>query len=73
MSARYPQVHVRLCSRNPFAWVSGVRQALRRAGAGREEIQRFTAAALACREPEVVRQLCAAWVKLDLPGEDVAH
>ncbi len=39
---RYPGIHVTLRSRNPYALVSAVRLAMRRARIGEEEILRFT-------------------------------
>ena len=62
---RYPQLRVALRSRNPFAYVSAVRTALRRAGTDPGEIERFSEEALAADDPQRLRQLCSAWVQLD--------
>ncbi len=66
-SPRYPHIEIELASHNPLAWVSAVRQALRRAGAAPGEIYRFTSDALGNREPEEIRQVCADWANLRRP------
>lgn len=66
MTERHPQLQIRVHSRHPLVWVSGVRQALRRAGAGRDEIRRFSEAALSAADPDQVRQTCARWADIDL-------
>ena len=58
---RYPEIEVRLHSRNPFALVSAIRQGLRRSQVDGREIDRFTEEALRAREPERMREVCALW------------
>ncbi len=66
-SPRHPEVHVALHSRNPFAWVSSVRHALRQSGVAREEISRFSAAALTHQgNPDETWQIVSAWVNVVL-------
>ncbi len=67
MSPRYPEVRVRLHSRNPFALVSAVRQGLRRYHVGHREIDRFTEEALRAEEPSRMREVCAAWAAIEGP------
>lgn len=62
---RYPEIHVRLRSRNPFALVSAVRQGLRRFQVDSREIERFTEEALAADEPEGMTSICEAWAAID--------
>jgi hypothetical protein len=62
---RYPQLRVALRSRNPFAYVSAVRSALRWAGTDPVEIERFSEEALAADDPQRLRQLCRTWVQID--------
>ena len=64
---RYPQLRVSLHTANPLALVSATRQALRRAGTDRTEIERFTRDALASADPET---LCGRWVALEVSDED---
>lgn len=61
MSPRYPEIHVELRSRNPYALISAVRLALRRSRIDRSEIFRFTEEALADEEPRRMRQVCDHW------------
>ena len=65
---RYPEIRVRLQSRNPFALVSAVRQGLRRSRVAACEIERFTAEALEVEEPERMMAVCAAWAAVDSPS-----
>lgn len=65
MSQRYPQIHVQLHSRNPFAMISAVRQALRHSHVEHEEIDLFTEEALQAEEPERVRNVCDSWASLE--------
>ena len=65
MAPRYPDVRVRLHSRNPFAWVSAVRQGLRRVHVDDGEIVRFTEEALEHNEPDKMRDVCAAWAEIE--------
>ena len=67
MGPRFPEVHVTLRSDNRWAVASAVRQALRRAGKDRAEIDRFESeamAALGASDPELIRQVCRRWVEL---------
>ena len=67
MGPRFPEVHVTLRSENRWAVASAVRQALRRAGKDRSEIDRFEAeamAAIGAPDPEQLRQVCQRWVEL---------
>ncbi len=52
-------------SRNPFAWVSAVRQALRQSQVDHSEIFRFTEEALEQNEPSRMREICSEWAKID--------
>ncbi len=61
MTPRYPEIHVQLHSRNPFALVSAVRQGLRRFHVDGHEIDRFTEEALEQNEPDRMREVCADW------------
>ena len=61
MSPRYPDIHVRLRSSNPYALVSAVRQELRRAHIGEVEVFRFTEEALENEEPDRMRRVCDRW------------
>jgi len=67
MGPRFPEVHVTLRSDNRWAVASAVRQALRRAGKDRSEIDRFESeamAAMGASDPELLRQVCSRWVQL---------
>ena len=61
MPPRYPEIQVRLHSRNPFALISAVRQGLRHSHVDVHEIDRFTEEALSEQEPEKMREVCADW------------
>ena len=63
---RYPDARVHLHSRNPFALVSAVRQALRHSHVDAGEIDRFTEEALRDDEPRRVREVCAAWAAIEI-------
>jgi len=63
---RYPDIRLSFHSRNPLVWVSEVRQALRRSGATRDEIQRFSASALAARGGDDTLRICTAWADVRL-------
>ena len=64
---RYPEIRLRLDSQNPLAWVSAVRQAMRRSGVSREEIQRFSSDALgAAGDATRARQVCSAWARIEV-------
>lgn len=64
MAPRYPQLHVRLHSDNPFALISAVRMALRRSRVERREIDRFTEEALGAEEPQRMRDVCSDWAEV---------
>ncbi len=61
MTPRYPEIQVRLHSRNPFALISAVRQGLRQFHVDGREIDRFTKEALEQKGPERMREVCAGW------------
>ena len=67
MAPRYPDIHVRLHSRNPYALVSAVRLALRQAHVDESEVTRFTEEALEDEEPRRMRQVCDTWADIRLP------
>ena len=64
MAPRYPDIHIRLRSNNPFALVSAVRHALRRSHVDPGEILRFTEEALSNDEPQQMRQVCSDWAEV---------
>ncbi len=61
MVPRYPEIHVRLRSRNPYALISAVRLALRQAQVDEAEVFRFTEEALETEEPQRMREVCGHW------------
>lgn len=61
MAPRYPDIHVRLHSRNPYALISAVRLALRQARVDESEVYRFTEEALEVEEPQRMRAVCDSW------------
>ena len=65
MEPRYPQIHVHTPSRNPLTLVAAIREELRRARAGEEEIRRFSRQALAGSEPAEIREVCRSWAVVD--------
>lgn len=64
---QYPDIRVSVASGNPLVLVSAVRLALRRAGADRRAIDRFSREALAAAEPAGVARTCRRWVAVDPP------
>jgi hypothetical protein len=60
----YPEVQVTVRSPNRWAVASAIRQALRRAGKDRGEIDRFLDEALAQDDPRAFRETCRRWVYL---------
>jgi SOS response regulatory protein OraA/RecX len=64
----YPDIQVAVRSRNRWAVAAAIRQALRRAGKDRSEIDRFVAEAVAAEDPERLRAVCRRWVRLQLPN-----
>ncbi len=65
MEPRYPKIHVCTRSRNPLTLVAAIREELRRARAGDEEIRRFSRQALAADEPARIREVCRSWAVVD--------
>lgn len=68
MAPRYPDIHVRLHSDNPFALVSAVRLAMRRLRIDDGEIDRFTEEALGNDEPQAMRRVCLDWARVERLG-----
>jgi len=69
-SPAYPDVRVTVRSRNRWAVAAAVRQALRRAGKDRAEIDRFVSEAVATDDPERLRDVCRRWVSFQTPNSD---
>ena len=67
MVPRYPEIHVRLRSRNPYALISAVRLALRQARVDEAEVYRFTEEALGAEEPRRMREVCSSWADVAIP------
>lgn len=67
ITPRYPDIRISLRSRNPFALVSAVRQALRQSGIDEGEILTFTETALEDNHPERMREICAQWAEISAP------
>lgn len=63
---RYPDIHVRLHSRNPFALVSAVRLALRKSDVDDAEIRRFSDEAMSTTEPARVLDVCTEWAEIEV-------
>lgn len=65
MVPRYPEIQITVHSRNPFALIGAVRQALRQAGVERDEIAAFSREAFdrAAAEEEIER-VCNRWTRL---------
>ncbi|MEO8275448.1 MAG: hypothetical protein ABI639_04470 [Thermoanaerobaculia bacterium] len=61
---RFPEVQVSLRTRNRWAVASAIRQALRRAGKDRQEIDLFLAEALASEDAHELEATCGRWVRL---------
>lgn len=66
MTPRYPDIHVRLHSRNPFALVSAVRAALRKQRVDGDELRRFTEEAMARDEPDHMIDVCSSWAEIEV-------
>lgn len=66
--SRYPHLRVRLRTPNSLALVAAVRHELRRAGVEREEIEEFTAEAMAVDDPDRARDVCGQWVDAQVSG-----
>ncbi len=67
-SPQFPDLHVTVRSRNRWAVAAAIRQAMRRAGKDRNEIDRFVTEALETENPERLRDVCRRWVDLQLPA-----
>ncbi len=65
MGPRYPQIHIRTSSGNPLTLVAAIREELRRARAGDDEIRRFSCQALSVGEPARIREVCRNWAVVD--------
>jgi len=59
----YPDLQVAVRSHNRWAVAAAIRQAMRRAGKERAEIDRFVSEALATENPERLREVCRRWVR----------
>ncbi len=65
MPPKYPDIEVRLHSRNPLALVSAVRSAMRVRRVDASEIDRFTDEAMSHQEePERVQDVCSEWARI---------
>jgi hypothetical protein len=62
----FPNIRVTVHSRNRWAVAAAIRQAMRRAGADPEVVDRFVAEALAAETPERLRDVCRHWVRLSI-------
>lgn len=62
MQPRYPELHVSIRSPNPLALVAAVREELRLAGAGHDDIARFTDQALARGDAGHVLEVAERWI-----------
>ncbi len=62
---RYPQARVRLHSHHPLALIGAVREALRKAGAGADELDAFSQGA-STRSAHEIEPWCRQWTHLDL-------
>jgi hypothetical protein len=67
-SPAFPDLRVTVRSRNRWAVAAAVRQAMRRAGKDRAEIDRFVREAVATDSQEGLRDVCRRWVELKLPS-----
>jgi len=63
---RYPDIHVRLHSRNPFALVSAVRAAMRKKRVDDDELRRFTNEAMSREEPDHMVDVCESWAEIEV-------
>jgi hypothetical protein len=75
MAPLYPKPRIELRSRNRFALVSAIRQALRRAGTSPGEIEAFSREALTTQDPRRFEELCSRWVVMvmDRPQQQMAE
>lgn len=70
MSSPQEQIRVRVESPNPLVVISAIREALRRAGAGRDEIARFSRQAFATHDLSDLRRVCRSWAVVEAPSWD---
>ncbi len=63
---KYPEIHIRTHSRNPLAWVSAVRTALRQSRVDAAEIQRFTDEALYAEEASKIGAVVSRWATVEI-------
>ena len=68
LSPHFPDVQVAVNSRNRWAVAAAIRQAMRRAGKDRSEIDRFVAEAVAAETPDRLSDVCRRWVRVQLPS-----
>lgn len=61
------EIRVRVESSNPLVVISAIREALRRAGADRDEIARFSDQAFTSRDLADLRQVCRSWAVVEAP------
>ena len=64
----FPDLRVTVRSRNRWAVAAAIRQAMRRAGKDRREVDRFVSEALSTESPDRLRDVCRRWVHLQLPA-----
>jgi hypothetical protein len=73
MAPLYPQVRVALRSRNRYALVSAIRQALRLAGTSPNDIETFSREALTTQDRGRFEELCSRWVVMDRTHQQLAE
>jgi hypothetical protein len=64
ISPRYPEIEVRVASAHPLVLIGATRQALRRAGVAKPQIQDFSDQAFASDDAPAV---CRQWVRVVAP------
>lgn len=62
---RYPEIRVQIQSKNPFALVAAVREALRLAHIEQAEIKKFSDEAFSSDSTSRLRRVCDAWVRVE--------
>jgi hypothetical protein len=65
MAPLYPEVRITLSSRNRYALVSAIRQALRHLGTPPGDIEAFSREALTTQDPHRFEELCSRWVVME--------
>jgi len=65
MQPLYPEVRITIRSRNRYALVSAIRQALRHAGTSPLDIEAFSREALTTQDPGRFEELCRRWVVME--------